>query len=202
MNPAPSSAAGGLRWPQDERDGMWFTETPWWPAAILLAAAVVFGLVWNGNRRGLFAVLAVVCLLLIAVVFAVERAIVTPAEEVERDIADLRDAVVRGDLKGTLDYLSPTADAERGQIETAMRIADVEDDLHVSDMDVKTVAGDTQAVSYFRANGTVNLKGYGSRHVATYWEVSWRKEGGRWKVFQIKRLNPITGEVIGLLAPE
>lgn len=181
---------------------MWLTESPWGPAAVLLAAAVIFGLVWNGNRRGLFAVLAVVCLLLIAAVFAVERAIVTPAEEVERDILALRDAVVRGDLKGTLDYLSPTAVTERGAIETGMRLADVEDDLHVSDMDVKTLAGDTQALSRFRANGTVDLKGYGSGHVATYWEVSWRKEGGRWKIFQIKRLNPITGEVIGLLAPE
>lgn len=59
---------------------------------------------------------------------------------------------------------------------------------------------DTQAVSHFRANGTVVPENYGDQHVATRWEVSWRKEAGEWKVYKIVRLNPITGEPINLLS--
>jgi hypothetical protein len=180
---------------------MWLFET-WWPSVGLLVAAAAFAAVWFGGRRRLFAALAVVCLLLIPVALAVERFFVSPAEEVESQIAAVRDAVVRGDVDGTLAFFSQTAEGERALIARGMELADAKDDLHVSDVSVTTTAGDTQAVSTFRANGTVDVGPFGPRHVATYWELSWRKEGGAWKIFQVKRLNPMNGKEIGLLSGE
>lgn len=182
---------------------MWLTETPWPPALLLLVGAVIFAIAWTRNRKVIFAVLAGFCLLLIPVVFVVEHLIVTPAEEIEAAIHSLRDAVVSGDIERTLEFFSTTAIVERAQVVTGMTMGEVQPDLRITDVSTKVMASDTIAVSQFRANGTFVMRGpfmAGTHRVATRWELSWRKEAGEWKITEVQRLNPITGEPMPLLS--
>jgi hypothetical protein len=185
---------------------MWFTETPWPPAIILLVAAVLCGVAWNRNRKPLYFALAAVCLVAIPLVFVIEQAIVTPGEEVELQIAALREAVVADDLERTLSFFSKSAVLERTLVTSGMSIVRVNPDVHVTDVSVQTMAENTQAVSHLRANGTFVGRGAasigGERHFPTRWRVSWRKEAGEWKIYGLERLDPITGERIGILSAE
>ena len=182
---------------------MWFTETPWPPVFALICAAVVLLLVGSRNGRGLFVGLAVACVLLIGVVIVVERFIVTPAEEVELRVAALRDAAVQDDAEGVVAFFSPTALPEMLKVRAAMAFGRLQADVHLSDVTVQAQAGGTLATSLFRANGSVESKPAGfSQHIATRWRLGWRKEGGEWKIFELDRLNPITGERISMLGRE
>jgi hypothetical protein len=181
---------------------MWLTETPWPPIIALLVAAVVFGFLWSRTRRRPLAILALVCLVLVPAAYFVEQAVVTPAEEVEQHVRELRDSVVAGDVERTLSFFAASAEAERGAVQAGMKLVDVKDDLRITDLSVKTVGEDTQAVTHFRANGTVVPENYGDQHVATRWEISWRKEAGEWKLYKIVRLNPVTGDPMGLMSQE
>ncbi|MGC1273627.1 MAG: nuclear transport factor 2 family protein [Planctomycetaceae bacterium] len=183
---------------------MWLTETPWPPAIVLLVAVVVLGLVWRRNGRTLFLALAAGCLLLIPIVFLVEEAIVTPAEEVEQQIYAIRDAVIRDDVKATLDFLSSTAVREKALVATAMAVGHVQPDARITDVSIDVKGGGTVATSHFRANGVFTGNGVlvsGDHRFPTRWRATWRKEAGRWKIFALERLDPITGEPIGLMDP-
>lgn len=182
---------------------MWFTETPWAPAILLLVGAVLAGIVWSRTRKTLFVPIAIACLIAIPIVFVIERAIVTPAEEVELRIEALRSAVVRDDIEGTLDFFSRSAALERAAIASGMALVRVEPDVDVTDLTVDVTANDTVAVSQFRANGTFVGRGpfvSGDHHMPTRWRASWRKEAGEWKIFAVERLDPITGDRINLLS--
>lgn len=182
---------------------MWFTENPWPPALLLLVGAVIFALAWTRNRRAALAGLVVLCLALIPVVFVVESWIVTPAEEIEAEILSLADTVVSGDVAATLDYFSSTAVTQRAQIATAMAIGRVEPDLRITDITTRVTNSNTIAVSQFRANGTFAVQGpffAGERQMPTRWETSWRKEGGDWKITEVKRLNPVNGDPMPFLS--
>lgn len=176
---------------------MWFTETPWPPIFLLLSAAVVLAVAWTRNGRGAFAAGAVACLLLAGVAFVAERLIVTPAEEVEALVYDLRDAVVRDDVEGTLAFFSPAALKEQLLVRTAMALGRPTADLRITDLTVETGGDDTLAESVFRANGTVEGRHVGgSHHVATRWRLNWRREADAWRIIELNRLDPINGDPI------
>jgi hypothetical protein len=185
---------------------MWLTEDPWPPTVILLIAAAILGVVWSRNRRMLFLGLAVACVVLVGVVFLVERAVLTPAEEVEAQVYAVRDAVVRDDIEATVAFLSRTALKERALVAAGMTAGRVQPGARITDMTVNVTAGDTVAVSHFRANGVFTGDSLvvpgGDHRFATRWRVSWRKEGGEWKIFALERLNPINGETISLMSSD
>lgn len=183
---------------------MWLTETAWPPAILLIILAVGCGFI--GFRRGgrSWFVAVILLALAIPIAFVIERSIVTPGEEIERLVYDLRDAVVAGDIEATLAFFSPQAVAERTAIRTGMSLGKVKPDVDVSDLQVKVTA-DSTATSHFRANGTFAYQTpvlSGERRISTRWRLSWRREAGQWKVYGIDRLNPITGEVISILSSD
>lgn len=183
---------------------MWLTENPWPPAIILLVVAVVFGLLWRSQGRTPLLAVAVGCLLLIPIVFLVENAIVTPAEVVEQKIYAVRDAVVREDIQTTLGFLSATAVREKALVAAALAAGRVQPDARITDVSIEVQGDGTVATSHFRANGVFTGNGLllsGDHRFTTRWRVSWRKEDGEWKIFALDRLNPITGESIGLMDP-
>jgi ketosteroid isomerase-like protein len=197
-------ACGNRLEPTGDR-AMWLTETPWPPAFVLAASAVVAGLFWRRTGRTGLLGLAIACLLLIPVAFLVERAIVTPSEEIELRILAIRDAVIRDDLEATLAFFGSTAVREKTLVTMAMTAGDVHPDARVTDVDVDVKADGTLATSHFRANGTFSGRGpvpLGDHRFATRWRASWRKEGGDWKIFALERLNPINGEPIGYLSAD
>jgi len=182
---------------------MWFTETPWPPAIALLVGAVLAGIVWSRTRKSAFVALGAVFLIAIPLVFVIERAIVTPAEQVEQRIEALRSAVVRDDVEATLGFFSKSAALERAAIASGMTLVRVEPDVDVTDLDIEVTANDTVAVSHFRANGTFVGRGpflSGDHHIPTRWRASWRKEAGEWKIFAVERLDPIKGDRINILS--
>lgn len=184
---------------------MWFTETPWPPAVALLAAAVVCGVLWSRTRKMFFAALAVACLIAVPIVFVVEQSIVTPAEEVELRIEALRNAVVSDDLDATLEFFSQSAVLERTGVAAGMAIVQAKPDVHVTDVVVNVTANGTLATTHLRANGTFAARGNqfsGEQHIPTRWQVSWRKEAGEWKIYGLDRLDPLTGDKIGILSAE
>jgi hypothetical protein len=184
---------------------MWLTEDPWPPAVTLLITAAILAIVWSRNGRVLFLGIAAACVVLIGVAFLVEGAVVTPAEEVEAEVYAVRDAVVGDDIEGTLAFLSGTAIRERALIAAAMAVGRVQPGARITDMTVNVTAGDTLAVSHFRANGVFTGDGPvigGDHRFATRWRISWRKEAGEWKIFALDRLNPINGDTISLMSAD
>lgn len=181
---------------------MWLTETPW-PPSILVAILTTITLLWGYNRgqRGPL-IAGGLLLLLIPAIFVVERLIITPGEEVEALVHELRDAVAARDVDQTLSYFSPQLLPERAAIRAGMQMGYVKPDVSITDLSV-SVSQNSTAESHFRANGTFVLDtpiASGERHIATRWNVLWRREAGVWKIFSLDRLNPITGEVIPILS--
>ena len=74
------------------------------------------------------------------------------------------------------------------------------ENLRISDMDVTLLADGSRAKSRFRANGTVEVTGFGNvGHKPSQWMLTWQQEGGLWKVVDVERLDTITGEPLNRL---
>src|SRR5262245_40755728 len=118
---------------------MWFTETPWPPIIILLILAAILVGAWYPNRRGWPLVGVAIIVLLCVGIFFIERAIVTDREIVEASVIDMVEACKRGDIPATTDFISPQRLPLRVLIAGAMKLVDIEDDVHVTDLDVRMV---------------------------------------------------------------
>jgi hypothetical protein len=58
----------------------------------------------------------------------------------------------------------------------------------------------SRAVSLFRANGVVAVKGLGAQQqMASRWQVTWQKEGNDWKIVEVVRLHPYKDESMQIL---
>lgn len=179
---------------------MWFTETPWPPIIILLVVCCFLVAAWQGSRRGAY-LGAVVVLLGACVGFIyLEEWIVTDSERVERHVHDLVHAFQRRDEKGTLDFFSQQAPEYRTMVSKAMELVAIRDDVDVKDVNILILAEGTQAISHFRANATIAIRGLmQDSYQPSRWELTWQKEAGEWKIVGVQRLNPVTGEKMGVL---
>lgn len=174
---------------------MWVTENPWPPIVILVTLAVVLAGVWTQNQRSVF-LLGVLGLLAAAVaVFVIERQIVTESERIEANVEAMVDAAVRGNVDEVVAFISPQENLLRRIVQSGLDLVDVEEDARVTDESVRMTTGGTQAISQFRVNATISLKNPPHRgHHPSRWEMTWRRIGKDWKVVEIRRLNPVTGE--------
>lgn len=179
---------------------MWFTETPWPPIFVFGVMAAVLVAVWSAQKRAWPLMGAVALVVLCVLTFVFERFYITDAERVEENILGVAHAFQRKDLEKTLSYFSLQADSLRANVENAMLFVTVENDLDVKDMSVSLVSAGSQAVSRFRANATVSVKGFGNvGFKPSRFEVTWRREGGDWKIVQVDRLDILQDKKIGLL---
>lgn len=179
---------------------MWFTETAWPPVLICLTAVVLLLSAWMKRQRIGYLIGIVGLAFVAGGLFLVEARIVTDAERIEADIVDWTTAFQREDVDGTLSYISPQAPAVRTVALAAMELVDVHDDLRITDVQVAVMNEGTRATSRFRANATVDIKGYGNQgRRPSYWEVTWQKQAEQWKVIRVVRLNVVTGEPVGIL---
>ena len=169
----------------------WFTETPWPLVFILAVIACIMLAAWSAQKRGIWIVGSLAAILAAVAVVFVERTIVTESERVEQSVLDLTRAFQRKDHDRTLSFISLQAPELRKLAEAALADVDVRDDLSVKDMHVRLTNEDTRAVSRFRANGTIAYKGMNFGTQPSLLEVTWRKEGGDWKVIEVRRFNPI-----------
>ncbi len=180
---------------------MGFIEDAWSPIIGLLAVAVFFAGSWYARPRKAPLIGVLAALAACVAVWLVERQVVTPAEEVERDVMGMVDACQRGNIEETVAFISPQAVGWRAAVAAAMALVDVQDDVRVTDMRVQVRAGGTMAVSRFRANATVRTSGpieYTGRHPSR-WELTWQKVGDQWKVIEIRRLSVVGDRELQLL---
>lgn len=182
---------------------MWFTETAWPPIAIGVVLAFALLIAWNVTQRSGYLFGAVGLALACVGVYFIEEQIVTEAEKVEAAVYEVTAAFRDDDLEKTLSYISPAETVMRLEVAGAHAMADVEDDLRITDVRVETRANDTLAISRFRANATISARQGGHRgHHPTYWEMTWRKIGGEWKITDYQRLHVVTGEPIGTFSSQ
>lgn len=181
---------------------MWFTETAWPPILICAFLAAILLMAWSSSKRGVLLIAAAGMVPLSAIIYLVERNIVTEAERIEANVHALAEAVRNDQAERVLDFFSAGATDWRAAIAAAMAAYDVQDDMRITDVRVEVTAADTIGRSHFRANGTVTGKGIGmGRHGATRWVLIWHREGGEWKITGVERYDPLSDERIGLLHP-
>lgn len=186
---------------------MWLTESSWELILLCLVGTAFFIALFSKTPLKKYAYAAIGCVVLGVAIFFIERAIVTDLERVENSVYGLADACKSGNIEQTIDYVNPNEVEIRGMIRKGMNLVDIKDDLGVTDLQVKMGAGGKSVTSHFRANGTVALSPGGNQlsmdfaqHISTRWILTWSKIGDSWKITNLQRLNPITGETINPLA--
>jgi hypothetical protein len=176
---------------------MWFTENPWPPMLLAgLGSLVCFGL-WNSDRRNIYFILGLLLLAMTGVIYVVERAIVTEGEKLQLQVALLCDQFRKRDM-AALDHFSSTAPELKATCTAAMHSVEIGNDLRLTDFSTKFMSQNSQANVHFRANATITVLGtskfYPFRGLLTF-----RKEGGAWKIVDVQRLDPIKGDKIGIM---
>jgi len=182
---------------------MWFTEDPWPPMLICGVLALIGVAFWSSSKRVLPLAFAALALVAAGIIYAVEAAIVTPAEQAEALTVQLCREFQRQD-KAALEHFSPAAPELRQLCEMAMQSVLVEDDLQLSDFQTRMSNNDSRATVHFRAKGTISAMSYGilKTYQPTRFELTWAKEGADWKIVAITRLNPYKdGEEMEVMAP-
>jgi hypothetical protein len=180
----------------------WFTENPWPPALICLAAAGL-AVAWAQTRsqprdRTLGFVGALGGVLAALAIFPLERSIVTDRERIELDVRQLVADFTAQDEDATLSHFSPGAVEWRKQVQLALKLVKVQG-IDVKDLSVKLFGQGTGATSLFRANGRVTFSGMDAGHQPSRWKLTWQKEQGEWKIVDVVRLNPLKDEPMGIL---
>ncbi len=178
---------------------MWFTENAWPPMLIAGLTALVFLAMWNSNRRGLHLLAALVCLLLAGGFFLLERAIVTEGERLQMIVVSLCDDF-RNKRPATLNYFSNGAPALKVQVVAAMALVTVGEDLRLTDFQTHLTNQNSRGTVHFRANATLKVpsQSYVGHQPARIF-LTFQREQGEWKIIEVERLNPLTGEKMGLL---
>jgi ketosteroid isomerase-like protein len=172
----------------------WFTENPWPPIVILGLVAAACLAAWSSQKRANWLVGSVVALAAAAVIYFVSQSVVTEGERVAQQVHALADAFTKKDVDRTLAFFSPQANDLRAQCRAAFAWVEFPEGLDIKDMKVTLSNENSRAVSHFRANGTVSIRGTATTHAASRWEVTWQKEAGQWKIVEVQRLHPYKDE--------
>jgi hypothetical protein len=170
---------------------MWFTENPWPPMLVCaIAALACFGL-WNTDRRNLYFFFAWTFLAMTGGIYAVERVIVTEGERLQGTVVEMCHQFRNRDPQ-TLTHFSETAPEWKSVCETAMKMVEIRDDLRLTDFATTITHENSRATVHFRANATISAMGATAHHPFRC-ILSFRKEGGLWKIVDVERLDPING---------
>lgn len=181
---------------------MWFTENAWPPMLIAGLAALVCLALWNSNRRGLHLAAALVCLLLCAGFYFLERAIVTEGERLQQIVVSLCNDFREKD-PATGGYFSKAAPEYKALVLLAMSMVEVHEDLRLTDFQTTLTNQNSRGTVHFRANATLSLAGHGNvGHQPARIMLTFQREQGEWKIIEVERLHPLTGEKMQMLAQQ
>jgi hypothetical protein len=174
----------------------WLTENPW-PLLLILAGTAVVALI-SGAPKGRS--IGIVCLLAAAGVYFVESSVVTPAEEVEGQLQTMLEAFRERD-QTTIDRLIVNESPKlRETAARGLEMVTLTKDFHIKDLEVVLRADGATADAHLRANGslTVNSNDMLTR-VFTRWQTVWKHIGTEWKLTEVRRLDPVNGQEVGIL---
>lgn len=181
---------------------MWFTENAWPPMFIAGLGGLIFLAVWNSNRRGRYLTAAVVCLLACVGFHFLERAIVTEGEKLQQIVVTLCDDF-QHKRQATLSHISNAAPQLKLMLLGAMSLVEIVDNPRLTDFHTTITNQNSRGRVHFRANATLNVTGHGNvGHQPARLVLTFQKENGDWKIIEIERLNPLTGEKMETLASQ
>ena len=179
----------------------WFTETAWPPIMVLATVAGVGIALFLNSQRIKYLALLLPLLVLGPVLYFVEQRVVTERERVEHAVTGVASAFEQQDRDGTIRHFSVNADALRRVVSWTLDNVEPTGTLSITDLAITMRNQDSRAVTHFRANGPIAVSGFGDvGHRSTRWEMTWQKEGGDWRIIDVQRLDPISGEQMDLLA--
>ncbi|MFV0446815.1 MAG: hypothetical protein ACK5Q5_24855 [Planctomycetaceae bacterium] len=138
-------------------------------------------------------------MLLAAGAIAVDNWVETDRERIESQVTAVVRSFERGDAEGMLQHISPQAVCEQLLVTFAVEVVTVEHPLSLKDIQIRLQNEDSIAISTFRVNGTVAVRGRTVGHQPSQWQVTWRKEANEWKIRRIQELDPLKSEPINRL---
>ena len=181
---------------------MWFTENAWPPKFIAGLSGLILLAVWNSNRRARYLIAAAICLMACVGFYFLERAIVTEGEKLQQIVVSLCDDF-RHKRQATLSYISDAAPQLKLMMMGAMTIVEITDGPRLTDFQTSITNQNTRGRVHFRANATLNITGHGSvGHQPARIVLTFQRENDQWKIIEIERLNPLTGERMEMLAQQ
>jgi len=172
----------------------WITENPW-PLMLLLGGVAAVMLIL-GQSRGRSIALA--CVALAVGLYFLESAIETPGEQVEQSLQDLLQGFISEDLAGINRHIADEAAELKETAKQGLELVQVHDGFHLKDVVVSVGEDGQSAEAELRANGSLTVRQANTPyHAATRWRTKWKREGDIWKLTEVRRLNPLTGDEIG-----
>lgn len=170
-------------------------ENPW-PLAAILAVLAGVSAWWSVQRaQKRFLWLALFFLALIPLVFALDAWIETASEAVENRLEGIRQGALRQDAEPIVRALSPTyqyGGYSANSLSAAVRneLANYRpDSLSFNGL---TLQGDSnRQVARFVAVTAGQYRSIAVRHYPVRLELTFVKEGGDWRITQIRRFEPI-----------
>ena len=182
--------------------GAWFTETSWPPIMVLAALAAASVAMFLNSQRLKYLVGILPLLIFSPVIYVVEQRIVTERERVEEAVLGITSAFERNNAQEVLDYIAPNNRFLRAEAFLGMEIVEATGPLSVTDVSVAMRNQDSRAISHFRVNGPIRVSRFGDvGHPSSRWDVTWQKQGGDWKITDVRRLDPVSGELMEMLEP-
>ena len=174
----------------------WFTENPW-PLLLLLAGTGVVALI-SGAPKGRS--VSVACLLAAAGLYLIESAVVTPGEEVEGQLQVMLEAFRNRDQDAINACIADESPKLRETAADGLKMVTLTKDFHIKDLEVTVRADGQTADAHLRANGTLKVNhGDMISRVFTRWQTVWKHIGTEWKLLEVKRLDPVNGQEMGIL---
>ena len=178
----------------------WITENPW-PLMLILAGTALVLLIVGGSKKS--QVIAVGCAIAATGLYFLEGFIVTPAEDVEQNLQSMLKGFVAHDLTAIDRLIAAESPGLKETARQGLDLAQLDDDFHMKDIAVTVIDDGKFAEVHLRANGSLIVRQNNTPyHAMTRWRTKWVHQDGTWKLVSVHRLNPVTGEEIGVLEAE
>lgn len=172
-------------------------ENPW-PIVLtgtLLTVILTSGLLRTGRIALLWAILGVIGLTI--GLFAIERRIVTPTEEVEMTLHEIAADLEANDIEGVVAYIAATAPELDRTARSRLRTVTIEEVKIKRNLSVDLSPGSEPNRATARFNvvivSTDNAATLGRRHGAWFFVVNFRREQAGWRVESYEQRDPRDG---------
>ncbi|MEW4487638.1 hypothetical protein AB1L42_06125 [Thalassoglobus sp. JC818] len=172
---------------------MWFTENAWQPMLLFAILAMIAGFGWYRRLQARYLVLCFCSLGMMGVAWFADQAIVTERERVHDAILEIAHSFAAKDFDGVHSRISQRSLDLQSLADLAMNFATLKD-MRVTDIQIDLKSEETRAISRFRVNALITSE-QGSIRKPTYLEARWQTEEGRWRMIDVKALDPITGNL-------